>query len=143
MAQRRRATSEIVGRFRRNGKAGALDVALRGILEPGTPAGSDLEYVVARLDVQLLETVVELPPRRLAERLVGRVEHALRVEGMLTVEKAQEEVRIDVVVVGNCAAIRAHLPEQQRLEEAPRGHGIVPIAHRAANLEGTQHVAFE
>src|SRR4029077_5878869 len=120
LPQLRRPAPQIVGRFLRNGEAGAFHAALRGILEPGAPAGADLEHAVARLEAKLLKAVVELAARRLGQALVPGVEDALRVGRMLRIGKGEEEVRVDVVVVGDRAAVRPYLAEQQRLKEAPR-----------------------
>ena len=69
--------------------------------------------------------------------------NALRVAGRLGVQKAQEEVRVDIVVRGYRRLVGAHLPEQQRLEETPRRGERVKVAHRLPQLERAQHVAVD
>ncbi len=137
------AALEIRLRFLGDGEAGTLDPALRGIDEPRAPSWTDLEDAVSRLQAELLETIVELPDGRGAQRVLRSAVDALRVHRMVAIEEAQEEPRIDVVVIRYRLPIGPDLAEQQRLQETPQGDGIMPITHRPADLEGSQHVAFD
>ena len=143
MSQLGRAALEIRLRFLGDGEAGALDPTLRGIDEPRAPAWTDLENTVSGLQAELLEAIVELPEGRGAQRVFGSAVDALRVHRMVAIEEAQEELRIDIVVIRYRLPVRPDLAEQQRLQETPQGDDIVPIAHAAADLEGPQHVAFD
>ena len=57
--------------------------------------------------------------------------------------KLRKNSEVYVVVIRYRLPIRPDLAEQQRLQEAPQGDGIMPIAHAPADLEGPQHVAFD
>ena len=130
-------------RLLRDRNAGAFHAARRGIFEPRAPARTDFEDVVAGLQLQLLEGVVELAHRRDVERLVGALIDALRVAGRFGIEEGEEELGIDVVMRADRLLVRVHLAEQQRLDVAPRLRQQVEILHDAAQLERLEHVAVE
>ena len=107
------------------------------------PTGANLQNVVAWLQPQLLETIVELAQRGDVEGFIGARVNALRVTGGDRIEKTQEEFGLHVIVSNYGPLVGAHLPEQQRLDEPPRFRQQVEILHRSAQLERLQHVAIE
>ena len=126
-----------------DGDARAFHAPARGIFHPGAPAGTDLQDMVAGLQLQFLEAIVELAQGRDVEGLVRRFIDALGVAGSLGIEKAQEEIRIDVVMRGDRLPVGVNLAEDQGLDEAPGVGQQMEILHRPAELERAQHVALE
>ena len=68
---------------------------------------------------------------------------ALAVGREHRIEKAQEHLRVGVVVRGDGALVGIDLPEQQRLDEAPGRHERMTVVERGAERERLQHVALE
>jgi hypothetical protein len=82
---------EVLDGGARDRKPRALHPKLGGILEPGAPARTDFQDVVARFQPALLKTVGELAQAGVGERLVVVLVEALRVERHVRVEELQEE----------------------------------------------------
>ena len=81
--------------------------ALRGAHGQAAPAAADLEDVVRRLELELVDDEVELVELRLVERVLGRLEVGARVHPRL-VEEEPVHVVAQVVVLRNVAPRPLH-----------------------------------
>ena len=77
------------------------------------------------------------------ERLVVILVHALAIGGKHGIEKAQEQLRVSIVVGGDRPLVGIDLSEQERLDEAPGRDQRVPVVERSPELEGLQHIALD
>ena len=109
----------------------------------GAPAGTDLEHALSRTELAFLDRPIEFALERRGERLVVMRVDALAVGREHRIEKAQEHLRVGVVVRGDGPLVGIDLPEQHRLDEAPGGDQGMTIVEGGAKRERLQHVALK
>ena len=134
---------EIGLRHFRIGDAGEAHAGLQRMPGKGAPAWADLQHALSRAKLAFLDHPVELALQGLGERLVVMGVDALAVGREHRIEKAQEQLRVGVVVRGDGALVGIDLTEQQRLDEAPCRHQRMAIVERGAERERLEHVALK
>jgi hypothetical protein len=75
--------------------------------------------VIARFQAELFVAIVELPHGGGIELFRGIRVYTLCVAWCPGIQETQEELRVDVVMRGYRSLVGSHLPEQERLQEAP------------------------
>src|SRR6476619_5450835 len=134
---------EIGLRHIRIGDAGEAHAGLQRMPGKGAPTWAELQHALSRAKLAFLDHPVELALQSLGERLVVMGVDALAVGRERRIEKAQEQLRVGVVVRGDGALVGIDLAEQQRLYEAPCLLQRMAIVERGAERERLEHVALE
>ena len=99
-------------------------------------------HALSLTELAFLDRPIELALQSLGERLIVMRVDALAVGREHRIEKAQEHLRVGVVVRGDGALVGIDLPEQHRLDEAPGGHQRMTVVEGGTERERLQHVAF-
>ena len=102
----------------------------------GAPARADLEHRLAGAELAFLDGPVEFPLERLGQRLVVIGVDALAIGGKDGIEKAQEQLRVGIVVRGDRPLVGVDLPEQKRLDEAPSRDQRMTVVKCGASAKG-------
>ena len=99
--------------------------------------------MIAGLQVAAIEAIIEFAKGRRLKAFLGIQIDALGVAGHRRVKKTQEEIGIDVVMVGDGTAVRAQLAEQQGLQKAPGVGQRMQVLHLLPQEKGLQKVSFD
>src|SRR5262245_23908874 len=108
-----------------------------------SPTGANLKHGFSRTHFAFLDNPIELPLEGLGQRLVVVGINALAVRRKHWIEKAQEELRVDVVMGDYGAFVGIDLTEQERLNEAPRADQRMTVGKTRAQGKRSKHVPFE
>ena len=125
------------------GDAGEVHAERDRVARKGAPARADLENAAAGLQLAALDAIVEFPAQRRLQRLVVVLVDALAVGRQHRIEKAQEKLRVEIVVRGDRLLVGVDLPHDERLDEAPGRDQRMPVVERGAERKGLDHVAVD
>src|SRR6188472_1619162 len=107
-----------------------------------SPTGANLEHGFSRTHFAFLDNPIELPLEGLGQRLVVMGINALAVRRKNWIEKAQEELRVNVVMGDYRALVGIDLTEQEGLHEAPRADERMTVGKTRPQGERGKHVPF-
>src|SRR5262249_41108247 len=105
---------------------------LERMTREGAPAGADLEHSLAGAELAFLNRPIEFALERLGQRFIVIAVNALAIGRKNRIEKAQEQLGIDVVVGSYGALVGIDLAEQERLDETPGCDQGVTVVEEAA-----------
>ena len=105
------------------------------------PTGPDLQHAGVLADAGPVNCVIEFAGKGGAEALVVIFVDTLAVGRFVGIEKTQEQIRIEIIVRSDGLLVGIDLPEEERLNEAPRRHQQVTVIERGAKGKWRNHIA--